>query len=105
MAEIPTTLPTFDELLALGIRADDALDGIRRSLHKDDLNVLTVHAEVEGGPYLDAFAALVDGLCPTTLFERLVDVARALDVARLLALRVAQATRPGRAGTVSCQTK
>jgi undecaprenyl phosphate-alpha-L-ara4FN deformylase len=103
LPEIPTTLPTLDELLALGIRADEALDGIRRSLHEDDLNVLTVHAEVEGGPYLDAFVALVDRLRPMTRFERLVDVAKALDVARLPVLRVAQETRPGRAGTVSCQ--
>ncbi len=105
LPEIPTTLPTLDELLGLGIRADDALDRIRRSLSEDELNVLTVHAEVEGGPCLEAFTALVDRLRPTTRFERLVDVAQSLDVGRLPVSRVAQETRPGRAGTVSCQSE
>ena len=105
LPEIPTTLPTLDELLGLGIGQDDALERIRRALSHDDLNVLTVHAEVEGGPCLDAFTALVDRLRPTTRFERLVDVARGLPVAHLPVLPVTQDTRPGRAGTVSCQAE
>jgi undecaprenyl phosphate-alpha-L-ara4FN deformylase len=105
LPEIPTTLPTLDELLGLGIGQDDALDRIRRSLREDDLNVLTVHAEVEGGPCLDAFTSLVDRLRPTTRFERLIDVAHELSVARLPVLPVTQGTRPGRAGTVACQTE
>ena len=105
LPEIPTTLPTLDELLGLGIGQDDALERIRRALSHDDLNVLTVHAEVEGGPCLDAFTALVDRVRPTTRFERLVDVARGLPVAHLPVLPVTQDTRPGRAGTVSCQAE
>lgn len=103
LPEIPTTVPTLDELLGLGIRADDALATIGRSLSEDELSVLTVHAEVEGGPCLDLFTALLDRLHPTTRFERLVDVARALDITRLPVVPVVQGTRPGRAGTVSCQ--
>jgi len=103
LPEIPTTLPTLDELLGLGIGQDDALERIRRSLSEDDLNVLTMHAEVEGGPCLDAFTALVDRLRPTTRFDRLIDVAHELSVARLPVVPVTQGTRPGRAGTVSCQ--
>jgi peptidoglycan/xylan/chitin deacetylase (PgdA/CDA1 family) len=103
LPEIPTTVPTLDELLGLGMRDDDAVDRIRGSLNEEELNVLTAHAEVEGGPCLDPFTALLDRLRPTTRFERLVDVARALDVAGLPVVAVVQGTRAGRAGTVSCQ--
>jgi len=82
---------------------DDALDRIRRSLSQERLNVLTVHAEVEGGACLDPFTALLERLRPATRFERLVDVARMLDVAAVPVVPVVQGTRAGRAGTVSCQ--
>jgi len=103
LPEIPTTAPTLDELLGLGMGTDDALDRIRRSLSQERLNVLTVHAEVEGGACLDPFTALLERLRPATRFERLVDVARMLDVAAVPVVPVVQGTRAGRAGTVSCQ--
>ena len=103
LPEIPTTAPTLDELLGLGMTVDDAVDAIRRSLNEDRLNVVRVHAELEGGPCYDSFSALLNRLCSTTHFVRLVDIARALDVPRLPVFPVVQGTRPGRAGTVSCQ--
>jgi len=103
LPEIPTTAPTLDELLGLGMRVDDAIDAMQRSLTDDRVNVLTVHAEVEGGACYTAFSTLLDHLHATTRFVRLVDIARALDVAGLPVLPVVQGTRPGRAGTVSCQ--
>jgi len=104
LPEIPTTAPTLDELLGLGMSEDDAVDTMQRSLNDDRLNVLTVHAEVEGGACYSAFSALLDRIHPTTCFVRLMDIARALDVATLPVIPVVQGTRPGRAGTVSCQT-
>src|SRR5262249_13034343 len=105
LPEIPTTLPSLDDLLGLGIGEADALERIRGSLSGDPLNVLPVHAEVEGGPCLDAFTSLVDRLRPTTRFERLIDVARELTLTRLPVLPVSRGTRPGRAGTVACQAE
>jgi len=103
LPEIPTTAPTLDELLGLGMNVDDAVDTMQRSLTEDRLNVLTVHAEVEGGACLDPFSTLLDRLRPTTRFVRLVDMVRGLDGAALPVCSVVQGTRPGRAGTVSCQ--
>jgi hypothetical protein len=103
LPEIPTTLPTLDEILGLGIGRAEALDRVCRSLREDALNVFTLHAEVEGGPYLDVFADLLDRLPPTTSFLRLVDVARTLDRAQLRVCDVRKGMRAGRAGAVACQ--
>src|SRR5262249_13738321 len=105
LPEIPTTLPTLDEILGLGIGRAEALERVCRSLREDALNVFTLHAEVEGGPYLDVFAELLDRLPATTSFLRLVDIARTLDSAQLPVCDVAHGARAGRAGTVACQVE
>jgi peptidoglycan/xylan/chitin deacetylase (PgdA/CDA1 family) len=103
LPEIPTTLPTVDELLGQGIGAEQAIDLYLAEIGSRPLEVLTVHAEVEGGPYADFFANLLDRLEGRVRFRRLVDVANELEVASLPVCDVVQETRPGRAGTVSCQ--
>jgi peptidoglycan/xylan/chitin deacetylase (PgdA/CDA1 family) len=100
--EIPTTLPTIDELLGQGVRGEALLDRCMPP-RSGPLDVLTVHAEVEGGPYVELFDRLLDRLSGRVRFRRLVDVAHGLDAGRLPVCDVVQASRPGRAGTVSCQ--
>jgi undecaprenyl phosphate-alpha-L-ara4FN deformylase len=51
--QIPTTMPTMDELLG---RVGDVEAALTASLG-NGLNVFTLHAEVEGGPLLDRFGA------------------------------------------------
>ena len=51
--QIPTTMPTMDELLG---RTRDIAGALTSSMG-DGLNVFTLHAEVEGGPLLEPFAA------------------------------------------------
>jgi len=104
LPEIPTTLPTVDELLGLGYSHEQLLAAYCESEGKGTLEVLTVHAEVEGGSYLDFFSALLERLRGRRRCRRLIDVAGELDPARLPVCEVRQETRPGRAGTVSCQT-
>ncbi|MCZ6546603.1 MAG: polysaccharide deacetylase family protein, partial [Deltaproteobacteria bacterium] len=53
--QIPTTLPTLDELLGRERRINDYL----LSLLTDGLNVHTIHAEVEGCVYLQIFVELL----------------------------------------------
>ncbi len=103
LAEIPTTLPTMDELLGLGRRPEELVTTVLGFLDENRLNVLTVHAEVEGGPYLGEFSALLDQLRSRVRFRRLIDVAMELDPLVLPICEVIQDVRPGRAGTVSCQ--
>ena len=47
--QIPVTLPTYDEVIgAKGITEDNYNDRLLSLVKPDDLNVLTIHAEVEG---------------------------------------------------------
>ncbi len=101
--QIPTTLPTVDELL--GIQND--VNGFLLASLKRGLNVHTIHAEVEGRSYL-------------TLFEKfLIEVrTRNIEVVTLRAvaeqtfkrgveevprLPVTRGTVPGRSGWIACQ--
>ena len=103
LPEIPTTLPTVDELLGQGIEGERLVEIYERSLPDAGLAVLTVHAEVEGGPYAAFFDRLLERLSGRVRFRRLVEIAREIDVGALPVCDVVQGTRPGRAGTVSCQ--
>ena len=58
--QIPTTLPTLDELLG---RPEFPLESLNKYylslLHTDRLNVLNIHPELEGMKYLDWFCSLL----------------------------------------------
>ncbi|HZE21954.1 MAG TPA: polysaccharide deacetylase family protein [Desulfobaccales bacterium] len=105
--EIPTTLPTLDELLgANGCRPRDFTNLVLSRLVPDRPQVLTLHAEVEGGPFLDEFARLLTlGRERGVEFFRLEDWARDLlrEPAGLPTSQVNSQRLPGRAGYVSCQ--
>lgn len=105
--EIPTTLPTLDELLGFnGCRPGDFTALVLSRLKEGPPQVLTVHAEVEGGPYRGEFARLLS-LCRDqgVEFFRLEDWARELLEAPegIPVAPVASRRLPGRAGLVSRQ--
>jgi peptidoglycan/xylan/chitin deacetylase (PgdA/CDA1 family) len=56
--QIPTTLPTLDELIGRVSRPNDAL----LSRLREGLSVHTIHAEVEGRPYLSMFEDFLKGI-------------------------------------------
>jgi undecaprenyl phosphate-alpha-L-ara4FN deformylase len=60
--QLPTTLPTFDELLGVDGRDEAAVvaEILRLTAGGSD-HVFTLHAELEGGRLAPAFAALLDG--------------------------------------------
>jgi undecaprenyl phosphate-alpha-L-ara4FN deformylase len=101
--QVPVTLPTYDEVIGRnGIDAESYNDSLMAKLRSDGLNVLTIHAEVEG-------------IVRRDLFERFVQKARALghEFTTLGALlegtsvipegRMAPETIPGRDGWVAVQ--
>jgi peptidoglycan/xylan/chitin deacetylase (PgdA/CDA1 family) len=104
--EIPTTLPTFDEVMGLP-EVMDAAAAHRFYLErfKDDaLNVHTIHAETEGMGQLEMFTALLRALKERGAeFVRLEEVASSLDAAELPVCPVIRSTLPGRAGWISAQ--
>ena len=60
--EIPSTLPTFDELMGRPEYPDAALvPHYRALLQPDRLNVFTLHAEIEGMGRLAQFRSLLEG--------------------------------------------
>ncbi|HTJ78678.1 MAG TPA: polysaccharide deacetylase family protein [Rariglobus sp.] len=76
--EIPSTLPTFDELMGRPEYPDDKIVAHYLSLLRDDRpNVFTIHAEIEGMGKLPLFCELM-----TALVERGVKFVRMDDLAK-----------------------
>lgn len=105
--QIPTTLPTLDELVGLhGVQVGDAT---RRILELTRVNgpghhVFTLHAELEGGAYLAEFEMLLRAWQEAGFaFRTLGDVARALDRKSLRTSRIRSGTMEGRSGTLALQ--
>lgn len=104
--EIPTTLPTLDEVMGGGDLRDRSavLEFYLAQFKSDALNVHTIHAETEGMGELDGFTALVRALKEHgAVFVQLGEIASRLKAAELPACEVICTTLPGRAGWVSAQ--
>jgi len=105
--EIPTTLPTLDELLGFhGCRPQDFTRLVLSRLKGGVPQVLTIHAEMEGGPFLSEFTRLLTQCRERGVeFFRLEDWARELlkEPANLPVAQVKSQRLPGRAGYVACQ--
>lgn len=103
--EIPTTLPTLDELMGRPEFPDATIVPHWLSLLEPGrLNVLTVHAELEGMGRRDLFRALLRAACDAGVhFVRLDDQARRLLAQRdaLPVLDQTFATIDGRSGFVA----
>jgi peptidoglycan/xylan/chitin deacetylase (PgdA/CDA1 family) len=104
--EIPTTLPTLDEVMGRDdLRTPAAvLDFYLAQFNADGLNVHTVHAETEGMGELESFTGLVRALKGRgATFVRLDQIAARLGNAELPVCEVVHGTLPGRAGWVAIQ--
>jgi peptidoglycan/xylan/chitin deacetylase (PgdA/CDA1 family) len=93
--QLPTTMPTMDELLG---RVPD-VEGALTAALGDGLNVFTLHAEVEGGPLIERFAAWLGQLRrtgrPCLRLRELAEAARAERVPEHAVVRGHVAGRSG----------
>ncbi len=104
--QMPTTLPTLDEVVGSGKYTDaDALVDHYRRLLRNDLNILTVHAEIEGrgwNAFLEGFIRNASG--EGFAFRRLIDIAEGLkDVSDIPVCPIKYGFVEGRAGEVCLQ--
>ncbi len=100
--QIPTTLPTADEILGENGVTPDNIDRFYADSLKDGLNVLTIHAELEGGAIRPSFVRLLerfknDGVRCVTLGQV------AHEIKTLPACELFMGEIAGRAGKVAIQ--
>ena len=105
--EIPSTLPTFDELIGRPEFPDDRIiDHYISLLREDRPNVFTLHAEIEGMGHRPLFQALLEACRARGVqFIRLDDLAREL-LANRAAIPICDqrmAEIDGRSGLVATQ--
>ncbi|HDM09301.1 MAG TPA: 4-deoxy-4-formamido-L-arabinose-phosphoundecaprenol deformylase [Desulfobacteraceae bacterium] len=102
--QVPTTMPTYDEVIGRnGITNQNYNDYLLSLIRPDQLNVLTIHAEVEGiscnsmfAHFLKAFTGRGGEVVPLgSLVESGVPVQKAKIVKQVI---------PGREGWVCCQS-
>lgn len=104
--QIPTTLPTLDELWGKdGLNAETVNDRYL-DLLESGLNVHTIHPEMEGGAMRKVFEALLDACLEGEMaFVTLREVLADRGGAPLPVSDVVMRTIPGRAGTVAVQLR
>jgi undecaprenyl phosphate-alpha-L-ara4FN deformylase len=105
--EIPSTLPTLDELMGRPEFPDPSIPGHLLSLLRPDaLNVFTLHAEIEGMGRRPLFRAFLEGCREAGVeFVRLDEAARAIlsDRGSVPVCEQVMATIDGRSGLVASQ--
>ena len=105
--EIPSTLPTFDELLGRPEFPDDKIPAHYVSLLQDEQpNILTIHAEIEGMMKRPLFRELLAALTEKGVrFVRMDDLAREilLHPENVPVLPLVMAEIDGRSGLVATQ--
>ena len=101
--QIPVTLPTYDEIIGRnGITNDNYNDYLLSLINPDKLNVLTIHAEVEGIIYKKMFEDfLADGLAKGITFVPLGSMLT--DYPPLVRAEIFACEIPGREGWISSQ--
>jgi undecaprenyl phosphate-alpha-L-ara4FN deformylase len=107
--QLPTTLPTLDELIGRpdldGVDPVDHLLALTEADAERD-HVFTLHAELEGGAFLESFERLLRTWRARGV--KLIDLATyagTLDVIKLPRCKIVAGTVPGRSGVLASQAQ
>ena len=105
--QIPTTLPTLDELCGSAeLGETDAAEHLLALIKPGQLNVYTLHAEVEGMSYMATFRRLLEGLLARgARFAKLCEIAGEAQAGEIPPGRFEAREIPGRAGVVVVQER
>lgn len=107
--QIPTTLPTLDELIGLdATTADNVAERLLAitASRRRTLEVFTLHAELEGMRLAPVFARLLDGWrAQGYALVSLQEAFAAIGTGKLPHHRVVAAAVPGRSGTLAVQSE
>lgn len=105
--QLPTTLPTLDELLGVAGMDEEAVTERLLELSETPMphgHLFTLHAELEGGRFLDMFDRLLGRWRQRGVeFLSLGDLYHSLDPSLIPAHRLAMGEIPGRSGTLALQ--
>ena len=100
--QIPATLPTYDELIGRnGINAHNYNEHLLSLFRPGKLNVLTIHAEAEGGACRAMFADFLDRAREKIEFQPLGELLTGCP--EIAAGTIIPSRLEGRAGWISCQ--
>jgi undecaprenyl phosphate-alpha-L-ara4FN deformylase len=103
--QLPTTLPTLDELIGReDLGGADPIEHLLGLTRDAGDQVFTLHAELEGGAYLEGFERLLRGWQARGFaLTDLGSYARALELSRLPRCEILSGAVAGRAGTLAVQ--
>jgi len=102
--QVPVTLPTYDELIGRnGVTHANYNETLLAMIKPGQLNVLTIHAEVEGGVCAGLFESFLDMARQRNIhFVRLSELLPSLE--QIPTGRIELGILPGREGTMCLQT-
>ena len=107
MLQVPTTLPTLDEILGEECKTPaEANEFYLKQMKPDKLNVMTIHTEFEGKAFLENFKELLKKLKDNGAeFVRMKDICAELsaDINSVPECQILNRVLDGRAGAVACQ--
>ncbi|MGB9755884.1 MAG: polysaccharide deacetylase family protein [Desulfurella sp.] len=91
LIEIPSDLPCLEE------NPKDFIDSVVKMLDKKGMGVLPIHAEIEGGPFMDTFIKLLNIIKEHTVFLTMNEYFSKIDKKNLTIRKFKLKTLPGRA--------
>ena len=105
--QLPTTLPTLDELIGLdGVDEANVSEKLLSLTARKQNHVFTAHAELEGGRLFAGFDTLLSGWkAQGYMITGLNALYRSLDLSELPRNEVVYGEVPGRSGTLAMQGK